>query len=228
MIIDNGNIDFSLDASYLAAPEGIDWPAPIKKALADYEAIWQAWADADTELQTLIADRGNAPALDGELMRTAVRAKKPDPGTPNQDKAARAVIYAKESVRQTATTARAVADKIRTDIAEHSTMLIPAAINLERARLQTLIKAQQAIQVAWAEAQDEARNIGTTLNWLLDNQGDGSYRSYRIEFSSPTVNWPAPYELTRSMLTQRLDALERTLTPQPPIAKTSENSFDTH
>ena len=225
MFID-GEDDTSYDATYLAPPAGMNWPANIKKALADYEKIWHEWADTELDLQALLIDRDNAPAADADLMRAAVREGKPDPGTPTQARAERAVIYAKELTRQKASKARAAGEKIVADLVPHNDTLILEAIALERTRIQALVTAQQAARDAWIQADDNARDIGTTLNWLIYNLNAPHTRQYRVEYTPITVSWPAHHELEQPMINQRLEGLEALITPPAPVERTSENSFD--
>jgi hypothetical protein len=225
MFID-GELNSSYDAPHIGAPSEMVWPADLKKALAGYEKIWQNFADAEANMFTLIGDRDNAPALDGERMRQAAREGSGDPGTPNQDAARRAVDFAKVVLQEKARLARDATDQIRVLVAQHADPLMLAAIELERLKVERVKQAQVAAQLAWMEADDDARSTGQSINWLIDLIGISSLNQYRVEHQPVTVGWPSTYERGQRHTAERLDALERQINPPPPAIATSENTFD--
>jgi hypothetical protein len=205
----DGTFDTSYTADYLSVPEGITWPEPMKKAISRYAESWQKWADAEAQLVTLLAEQLNAPSLDADLLREAVRQGKPDPGTPNQNRLDRAVAFSKELTRQTAATARAAADKLIQDLAPHRDALFSQAITIERGRLDTLRTAHADAQAAWRKADDDARSIGSTIAWLIHHLGHHEHLQYQVNYAPKTMSWPAPHSYTS--LNRPLENLELTL-----------------
>jgi hypothetical protein len=225
MFIDGEN-NLSYDAVYIGAPSEMVWPADLKKAIAGYEKTWQSYADAEANLLTLLGDRDLAPALDGERMREAAREGSGDPGTPNQDAARRAVEFAKVVLQEKARLAREATGAIRALVTQHADPLMTAAIELERLKAERLKHAQDAAQLAWMEADDDARSTGQSINWLIDIIGNSSLNQYRVEHLPVSVGWPSTYERGQRHTAERLDALQRQINPPPPAIATSENTFD--
>jgi hypothetical protein len=225
MFIDGEN-NLSYDAVYIGAPAEMVWPTDIKKALTGYEKTWQSYADAEANLLTLLGDRDLAPALDGQRMRQAAREGSGDPGTPNQDAARRAVEFAKVVLQEKAGLAREATGAIRALVTQHADQLMTAAIELESLKVERVRQAQDAAQLAWMEADDNARSTGQSINWIIDLLENPSLNQYRVEHLPVSVGWPSTYERGQHHTAERLDALRRQINPPPAAIATTENTFD--
>lgn len=112
--------------------EGLAYPEPVQKLIAEMEEKFEAWAVADSELASALEDMEDAKALDAKLFKDSVLAGSKDPGEVHTPKAARLVernrILANERLLETNRAAGALSQAIET----HAKEIVMAAISMAR------------------------------------------------------------------------------------------------
>ena len=154
------------------APAGVDWPPAVSAALAQYDATWEAWAEADTAREVAQAAIATAAEKDTTALREAVAAGLPDPGNRHQHEARRAGLYAQEMTRQAAQACDVAAEAVIDAVAANRSAVIMAVLAHERRQVDNYREHMRQAQAAALAANAAATAIGSAIAWTRVTLGD--------------------------------------------------------
>lgn len=202
--------------AYAAPPAGLTWPKPTAAAIKAYESAWSAYDDAVLKLQDAEGELDAAIAEDSRELIKAVSTEAPDPGTPNENKARRALEYAGERVHQKYTALGKAQEAMVTQIHAEPGDVVAQAARIERDHLAALLQAHAEAGALVDRANATFTAFGDAVNGLEDlgvHTVPGV--SWGAPLAAPGFTLPALDAWQYNHANQWLDAIDKSLEPAP-------------
>lgn len=160
----------------------LKYPKHIQKLISAHEADYAVFAEKETVYMTALEDLKQAQAEDIRLLVDAVAEGKDDPGTPNEDKLKREVIYSLEAVRQARSKAQKSSVVLSQALRENVSDVALLAVEKARAGVEAWQTTISRLQAEYAEAVDARRRSqdGLVMVSHLPTKGISFHANYPI------------------------------------------------
>jgi len=129
--------ELEIDPANIGFPKGFEFPATVQALIEEWNVAYRNWSDKQTDLYDKVDALTLAEKLDGQALKDAVIASKPDPGTKASEKASREIVYTNEIVLQARRAANSLSQKLWASINAHKAeIMMTAADNADAVRPQ--------------------------------------------------------------------------------------------
>lgn len=207
-----GRLDSSLEPSdVLDFPDGFDWPHPLDQIAGEYAAALSAWIAADVDRAGAVASLADARETDRQALIEAAVGRTGDPGTPHENAARRAVIYAEEVTRQAARPVDTLAAAFTKAVSEQREDVMRQAIALEHEAIAQYAALMEHARQLADQAHIVGKAIGSRVNWLTTLLDD-PYPMI-VPASDRGVDWPQQWHIDSVAAGQVLERLAAALDP---------------